>query len=217
MSNPVLYSLQRCPYCMRARIGLLLAKDAVMLRDVVMKNKPPELSRVSPKATVPVLVLENKSVIDESLDIMMWALSKNDPVNLLYSDQPDALPTMLSLINSNDNGFVSYLEKYQYAKRHHEITEIFYRGQCEIFVLELEQRLSKHDFFIGTTPSLADYAILPFIRQFSRVDRKWFRQAPYPNLQRWLNGHIQSRLFGKAMTKYPQWIDSHQDFLFGAD
>jgi len=215
MSYPILYSLQHCPYAMRARMGLLLAQQDVILRAIVMKNKPAEMLAVSAKGTVPVLVISQSLVIDESLDIMLWALGQNDPNNLLYREESQALAAMLSLIKYNDNVFNDWLEKYKHAKRYHEISEGYYRRQCEIFVLQLEQCLSRYDYLMGINPSLADYAILPFIRQFARVDRKWFSQAPYPKLQAWLKTHIQSRLFSKVMTKYPLWLDKHEVFIFG--
>ena len=217
MQHPVLYSLQNCPYAMRARMGLLLAQQPVMLRAIVMKNKPADMLAASPKGTVPVLVLTDESVIDESLDIMLWALRKNDPSNLLYSENPSAFPAMLTLINSNDNKFTSALSKYKHAVRYHETSEVYYRRQCEIFIIELEQRLAAHDYLMGMTPSLADYAILPFIRQFARVDRQWYLQAPYPHLRLWLNAHLQSQPFSQAMTNYPLWLDNHEECLFGSE
>ncbi len=215
MPHPILYSLQHCPYAMRARMGILLAKQPVMLRAIVLKNKPPEMLEASPKGTVPVLVLDKNLVIDESLDIMLWALRQSDPDNLLYNDQPERFSTMLTLIKKYDNEFKDYLEKYKCAKRYHEKSKIDYRQQCESFIVDLEARLTAHDFLMGAKPSLVDYAILPFIRQFARVDRKWYVQAPYPELQRWLKAQLQSRLFSKAMTKFPLWLDNHEEFLFG--
>lgn len=215
MSLPILYSLRRCPYAMRARLGLLLAKQPVLLRDVVMKNIPAELMAVSPKGTVPVLLLNDSSVIEESIDIMLWALKQNDPNNLLFSDQPNAFPEMLTLIDRNDNEFVASLENYKTAARYHDNSEAYHRQQCERFIDVIEQRLIGQDFLFGTRPSLADYALLPFIRQFSRVDRRWFLIAPYPNLQHWLTTHYKNPLYSKAMTQYPQWVDNHEEFLFG--
>lgn len=215
MSLPILYSLQRCPYAMRARLGLLLAKQPVMLRDVVMKNIPAELLAISPKGTVPVLLLNDSSVIEESIDIMLWALQQNDPNNLLFSGQPTAFPDMLTLIDRNDNEFVTSLESYKTAARYHDSSEAYYRQQCEQFINVLEQRLTAQHFLMGTRPSLADYALLPFIRQFSRVNRRWFLNAPYPNLQHWLTTHYKNPLYSKAMTLYPQWVDNHEEFLFG--
>lgn len=215
MSLPVLYSLQHCPYAMRARLGILLAQQPVMLRAITMHNKPAEMLTASPKGTVPVLVVDSDTVIDESLDIMLWALNINDPQNLLYSDQADALPKMLKIIEENDTEFKPSLENYKRAKRFHHESEEADRLECEPFIQRLESRLNKHDFFMGSTPSLLDYALLSFIRQFSKVNRALFRDGPYTNLQSWLNHHLQSRLFAKAMFKYPLWLDNHEALIFG--
>ncbi len=217
MPLPILYSLQHCPYAMRARMGLFLSNQAVMLRAVITRNKPAEMLAASPKGSIPVLVIDDKTVIDESLDIMIWALCKNDPHYLLYNDEPDALAAMLELIAQNDNEFTISLSKYKQAKRFHEDSEVHYRQQCELFVHQLETRLNTYKFFMGQKPSLADYAILPFIRQFARVDRKWYLNAPYPKLQQWLTYHLQSSSFSKVMKKYPLWLDQHEAFLFGND
>jgi len=215
MSHPVLYSLRQCPYAMRARIGLLLAQQTVILRDIEMTNIPEEMITISPKGEVPVLVLSDSSVIDESLDIMIWALKKSDPNNLLYPHLPNVYKEMLSLINRNDNEFVEALKKYKAASRYHDDSETNYRQQCELFIGFLEKSLTKHEYIFGDTPSLADYAILPFIRQFSRVDRNWYHQSPYPKLRRWLKKHYQNPLFSKAMRKYPQWLDTKEKIIFG--
>lgn len=228
---PILYSLQHCPYAMRARLGLLMARQQVMLRAVTTKNKPAEMLAVSPKGTIPVLLLPDTTVIDESLDIMLWALQQNDPEDLLHKDQPDDLPAMLELIRRNDKDFKPQLEIYKKAKRFHLENEIEERQKCEVFIAELEQRLSINQlsaeesskaeagggYFIGQKPGLIDYALLPFVRQFSRVNRAWFISAAYPNLRVWLDRHQQSRVYSKAMAKYPLWLDSYEECVFGED
>lgn len=186
MSHPILYSLRQCPYAMRARLGLLLAQQAVILRDIVMTNIPEEMFAASAKGTVPVLVFADDSVIDESLDIMLWALRENDPHNLLYAEDEGMLPKMLALIERSDNEFVDVLKKYKAASRYHDDAEEDYRQQCEVFISELEQNLTQHNFIMGEHPSLVDYAILPFIRQFSRVNKKWYQKSPYSKLRSWL-------------------------------
>ena len=226
MKLPILYSLQNCPYAMRARLAILLARQTVMLRAIVMQNKPAEMLALSPKGTVPVLVLDNgvacnneneskKYVIDESLDIMLWALNINDPENLLYSQDADALAEMLQIIYENDEQFKPKLEQYKRARRFHDNNEEHCRLLCEPFIQRLEYCLAQHEFLMGSTPSLLDYALLPFIRQFSRVNRQLYLQGPYAHLQRWLNHHLQSRLFSKAMFKYPLWLDNHEECIFG--
>ena len=216
---PILYSLQNCPYAMRARLAILLAQQTVQIRAVTMKDKPEEMLLASPKATVPVLIIEHivdgQTVIDESLDIMMWALSSNDPNNLLYLHSQDALPEMLRVIKENDDKFKPSLEKYKRAKRFHGDDLEACRLECEPFVQSLEQRLAQNEFFMGPTPSLLDYALLPFIRQFSRVNKPVFSGGQYTNLHRWLSHHLQSRLFARAMLQYPLWLDNHEECLFG--
>ncbi|MGR5062039.1 glutathione S-transferase [Photobacterium sp. DNB22_13_2] len=215
MTLPILYSLRRCPYCVRARLALLLAQQPVILRDVVTTNLPDEMLSVSPKGTVPVLVCQDASVIDESLDIMVWALQQSDPSNMLLSDHPDSFQEIIKLIKRNDTEFVMSLDKYKIASRYHHDDEVEHRDQCERFADHLEQCLAEQSFLMGDNPSLADYAILPFIRQFSRVDRRWFLNAPYPNLQRWITAHYDNPLYSEAMTKYPLWLDSREEFVFG--
>ncbi|UZE95049.1 glutathione S-transferase [Alkalimarinus alittae] len=223
MTDPILYSLQNCPYAIRARLGLFHARQPFKLRAVVLKNIPTEMLAASAKATVPVLVLgdadngrlDGVKVIDESLDIMFWALKNNDPQNLLYSNSPKAVEDIQGVIARNDHEFIANLENYKYSKRYHDFAQLYYRDQCEQFVADLEQRLSKHDFFVGDRPSVADYAILPFIRQFARVDRKWYLQAPYPNLRRWLDWQLQQPMFTKVMAKYPPWLNQGEEFLLG--
>ncbi|MGF1765382.1 glutathione S-transferase [Aliivibrio kagoshimensis] len=215
MTHPILYSLRQCPYAMRARLGILLAQQQVLLRDIVMKNKPNEMLISSPKATVPVLVLNDGQVIDESLDIMTWALSQHDPQSLLGKTPSETLPDMLTLIEKYDEAFVNVLKKYKAAARYHDPQEEAHRQQCEPFIQELENRLTLHRNVMGEALSLVDYAILPFIRQFTRVDKKWFVTAPYPHLQNWLERHYQNPLFSKAMKKYPQWLENRETIIFG--
>lgn len=210
MSLPILYSLRQCPYAMRARLGLLLAKQPVMLRDIVMTNIPKELFIASSKGEVPVLVLDDSLVIDESLEIMIWALKQSDPKNLLYSHQNGAFEKMQKIISRNDIEFVDALKKYKAASRYHDQEEQYYQQQCEPFLDYLESQLNKHDFIFGETASLVDYAILPFIRQFSRVDRKWFQHSQYSKLRHLLEKHYQNPIFSKAMRKYPQWLESEE-------
>ena len=219
----ILYSLQNCPYAMRARLALLLAEQSIQIRAITMKDKPAEMLQASPKGTVPVLVIENNGesnaqIIDESLDIMLWALRRNDPQNLFYNHDSKALPEMLKVIEQNDSGFKPNLEKYKRAKRFHGSDANYQeacRLECETFIQGLELRLSEHEFLMGSTPSLLDYALLPFIRQFSRVNKAEFAHLRYTNLRQWLRYHLQSRLFSRAMFKYPLWLDNHEECLLG--
>jgi glutathione S-transferase len=211
---PILYSLRNCPFAIRARLALLSAKQQVILRNIVLTDKPNAFVRVSPKATVPVLQLCTAQVIDESLQIMLWALKESDPDNLLHSHDASALSAMLSLIDRFDQQFKPSLEQYKCAKRYHEDTLVEYRQICEQHLQKLEQALNQHDFFISDHASLADLAIFPYIRQFARVERQWYLQAPYPKLRQWLNYYLQSTMFTKAMVKYPLWIESSPRVYF---
>ena len=218
MTQPILYSLQNCPYAMRARLAILMSQQTVLIRAIEMKNKPTEMLALSPKGTVPVLVLgtePNSQVIDESLDIMLWALNLSDPDNLLYAEDAKALPEMLAIINENDQQFKPNLENYKRAKRFHEDNEEECRLQCEPFIQALEQRLSQHPFLMGSTPSLLDFALLPFVRQFSRVNKQLYLQGSYTHLQKWLKHHLQSQLFAKAMLKYPLWLETYEENSLG--
>jgi glutathione S-transferase len=214
MPHPILYSFRRCPYAMRARMGLLLAKRSVMLREIILKHKPADMLAASEKGTVPVLILNDGSVIDESLDIMKWALQKNDPANLLCIDNPSIQSDIDALIVTCDGEFKGWLDKYKYADRHPDFPEEYYRQQGMHFLNVLEERLSTSNYLMGTAPTLADYAIFPFIRQFAHVDRQWFEQSSYPKIQDWLAKHLESDVFSKVMAKYPLWLDNHESFLF---
>jgi len=212
---PVLYSLQNCPYAMRARLALLLAQQKVQLRAISLKDKPAEMLLVSPKGTVPVLVMSNDEVIEESLDIMLWALKRHDPENLLYAHDEHKLTEMLEIIKASDTEFKPTLEKYKRAKRYHGNDLEACRLACEPFIQALEKRLTQHAFLMGARPSLLDIALLPFIRQFSRVNKAEFSHDRYANLHRWLRHYLQSRLFAKAMFKYPLWLDHHEQCILG--
>jgi len=202
---------------MRARMGLLMARQEVMLRAIVTKDKPEEMLEISPKGTVPVLLLADGVVIDESLDIMLWALKTSDPTNLLNSDYPESLPEMLSLIKIYDFDFRPILSNYKQAKRYHKADEVELRSQCEVYIQDLETRLEKHKFIMGEQLSLVDFAILPFIRQFANTNKKWFRETNYPNLTQWLANQLQSILYTKTMRKFPMWTESREEFLFAWD
>lgn len=220
MNYPVLYSLQHCPYAMRARMGIILAEQCVRLRAIVLKDKPIEMLKASPKGTVPVLVIESEAgtnpiVIDESLDVMLWALNQNDPNNFLYSEQPEMLNNMLDLISIYDIEFKSHLENYKSAKRYHEDNKVGYRETCEKYIIQLENRLNQHQYLVGESLSLVDFAILPFIRQFAKVERQWYLSRPYPKVQNWLKSHLELPLFSKVMRKYPLWLENHEEVLFG--
>lgn len=214
---PIIYSLRNCPYAMRARLAIFKAQQTVLLRDLVLSNKPAEMIAVSPKGTVPVLVLTNGRVIEESLEVMLWALQQTDPDDLFHCDDEGALPAMLSLISTFDNDFKTSLEAYKCAKRYQEDNVDECRIVCQQYIEQLEQRLTEHRFLMSDKESLADIALVPFIRQFARVERQWYLQSPYPKVRRWLNSYLQSPVFTKVMAKHPLWVDNHEDVLFGVN
>ena len=198
---PILYTFRRCPYAMRARLALAYAGIEVEYREIELRNKPQAMLDVSPKGTVPVLQLESGQVIDESLDIMCWALNQHDPEGWL-THQTQAL----ALIDENDTTFKVWLDKYKYADRFPEHSQTYYREQGGIFLQQLETLLKEHTFLLANQPTLADCAIFPFMRQFAFVDKPWFDQSPYPKLQTWLNFHLKSELFEEIMVKRPIWM-----------
>ena len=206
---PILYSLRNCPYAMRARIGIHKAQLQIDLREVNLKQKPAEMHAASAKGTVPILVLDNEqqppTVIDESLDVMLWALTKNDPDNLLYKHDRSALPKMLALITLFDDEFKTCLNAYKAAKRYREDNVTECRQACEVFIQELENRLIESAFLMSAQESLADIALIPFIRQFAKVERQWYLQSPYSRVREWLNFYLQSGMFTRVMGKFEVW------------
>jgi glutathione S-transferase len=208
---PILYSFRRCPYAMRARMALTYAGVSVELREVVLRDKPSAMLKASAKGTVPVLVLPDGAVIDESIDVMFWALQHGDPDQWLPRDSDGGIPgDTAKLISENDGSFKALLDKYKYADRHPEHTAQWYRDQAHVFLQNLEARLSEQQWLQGSLLGFADVAIFPFIRQFAMVDRPWFDQAPYPQLRRWLNILLESTLFTSVMSKYPQWTPGQE-------
>ena len=214
MPLPILYSLRNCPYAMRARIGIHKAQLQIDLREVNLKQKPAEMIAASAKGTVPILVLGNEqqppTVIDESLDVMLWALAQNDPDDLLHECDSTLLPNMLKLIAQFDAEFKTCLNTYKAAKRYREDNVTECRQACEVFLQELENRLAttetQQPFIMSDQESLADISLLPFIRQFAKVERQWYLQSPYPNVRQWLNHYLQSPMFTKVMAKHDLWV-----------
>ena len=204
MDTPVLYSFRRCPYCMRAHMALKYSGIKVELREVELQNYPPEALKISPKATVPVLLLPDGSVIDESWDILKWALAQNDPDHWSGEDNEHALDAEI-LIETNDFSFKEDLDHYKYADRHPEHSEEYYRQECEEYIAELEEMLCKNRYLLSDKVSLADIGVFPFVRQFSLVNKEWFEQAPYPHVRQWLSALIDTELFENAFEKHELW------------
>jgi len=209
-SLPVLYSFRRCPYAIRARLTLRYAGISCALREVVLGDKPPELIACSPKATVPVLVLDSGEVIDESLDIMLWALGQNDPDGWLDIDTAAAN----QLIDTNDGEFKAWLDRYKYPEWHPDSKPEECRARCEVFLDEIDRRLRQQAYVCGDRLSLADVALLPFLRQFAFVDIDWFRSSRYGSANEWLQRFLKSDLFASVMHKYPLWRDTGIETTF---
>lgn len=200
MPEATLYSFRRCSYAMRARLALRYAGVPVQIIEVSLKAKPAEMLALSPKGTVPVLALEDR-VIDESLEIMHWALAQHDPEDWRLSTDPTAQARMAALIAENDQVFKVHLNRYKYAERYPEAPMEHYRGQGEVFLARLDGLLQQRRYLLAEHPSLADMALLPFVRQFAHVDREWFAQTPHGALQRWLREWLESPLFVGVMSK----------------
>ena len=197
LTDPVLYSFRRCPYAIRARLALAVSGTAVAHREVKLRDKPAEMLAASPKGTVPVLVLPDGAVIDESLDIMRWALGRNDPDDWLAGD--DA-----ALIAANDGAFKVHLDRYKYPDRY-AADGVDHRAAGLAMLGALEQRLGEQAYLGGTRFGLADAAILPFVRQFAAVDREWFAAQELARVQGWLAAFVGSPLFEGVMVVREPW------------
>jgi len=195
-----LYSFRRCPYAMRARMALRYSGVAVDIVEVSLRAKPAEMLALSSKGTVPVLNADGE-VIDESLSIMRWALAQNDPQDWLLKDDPAGQAQIDALIEENDQVFKVHLNRYKYAERYPEQPMEVYRAEGEVFLRKLDGLLAGRDYLLAGHPSLADVALMPFVRQFAHVDREWFAQTPYARLQMWLQRFLESALFTGVMQK----------------
>jgi len=196
--TPIFYSFRRCPYAMRARMGLLISGSRLEIREIALRDKPAAMLAASSKGTVPVLVLANR-VIDESLDILRWALVAHDPEEWLARDD-------VALIAANDGLFKHHLDRYKYAARHG--SDAREHATIGVAILAgLEERLATHANLCGATRGLTDIAIFPFVRQFAETDRAFFDAQPLPGVRRWLATHVASPLFERAMQRWPVWRD----------
>jgi glutathione S-transferase len=193
VTPPTLYSFRRCPYAMRARMALLVSQTTFTLIEVKLSAKPEALLAASPKGTVPVLILADGTVIDESLDIMHWALARHDPENWLSSIDE-------TLIATNDGPFKHHLDRYKYPQRHNS-DPVAHRTAALEILETLEKRLATQPQLCGQTPGFTDIALFPFIRQFAATDPNWFAAQPLPALQCWLTHHLASPPFANAMAR----------------
>jgi glutathione S-transferase len=215
-TSHILYSFRRCPYAMRARLAVASAGFQVELREILLRDKAPEFIEASPKATVPVLVLADGTVIEESLDIMLHVLAQSDPEGLL-APTSGTLADMCALISKSDGPFKSALDRYKYPNRYEDSDPVSQRNRAALFLQELNDLLTtNHGFLFGTRISLADIAVLPFIRQFANVDRAWFDSQDWPALIDALNHFTTSERFNAIMMKYAKWQSGDAPVMFGA-
>ena len=197
MTENVLYTFRRCPYAIRARMALAYANIHCELRELMLKDKPADMLKHSPKGTVPVLITADGKVIDESLEVMLWALKQSDVDNWLAD-----LIQSQTLIQTNDEEFKPLLDRYKYADRYPELSAQQHRDLTLPYIKSLNDSLSEHRFLIGNQICLADIALFPFIRQYASVNKAWFEQLPYNMLQQWLSYFLNSPLFNQVMKKY---------------
>ncbi|USG61821.1 glutathione S-transferase [Sneathiella marina] len=210
---PVLYSFRRCPYAIRSRMTLVYSGITVELRDILLKDKPEDMIAASPKATVPVLKVSDGTVLDESFDIMLWALDQNDPDCWLPNEEKQR-QAIFDLVTENDGPFKDNLDRYKYFVRHPDNPRETYRSQGEEFLRKLEDLLSRHRFLTSDKMTFADTAIFPFIRQFANSDKDWFDQSPYPKLKKWLGDQLNTDAFKYVMKKREIWTEGTLGLTF---
>ncbi len=208
-NSHILYSFRRCPYAMRARMGLKIAGIDYEHREVLLRDKPAEMLQASPKATVPIMVLDNGRIIDESFDIMLWALGKNDPENWLEPDTEH----MLGLIKTIEGPFAQELFRYKYASFFDDSLKrgdvnLEHRDAACVYLQPYEAILANTAYLMGDAPSLADYAIFPFIRQFAAVEKQWWDKPQFPHLHKWLAHFLAAEIFTSVMQKHPLFVSS---------
>ncbi len=196
---PLLYTFRRCPYAIRARLAIHASGVEVHQHEVALKAKPAEMLAISPKGTVPVLQLPDGRVLEQSLEVMRWALEQHDPQGWLDgADTPEAQ----ALIALNDGRFKQLLDAYKYPERHPSQSAAAWRDEAVALVLApLDERLQSHPQLMGDRIKLVDMALLPFVRQFSKVDEAWWDEAPLPRLKAWLSRHLASDAFLAVMCK----------------
>lgn len=207
--HPILWTFRRCPYAIRARLAIASAGVTVELREILLRDKPQAFLETSVSATVPALRLDDRA-LDESRDIMVWALEQNDPQQLL--DMPDA---GWELIDENDGPFKSALDHTKYASRYPDLDTAAERSKAADFLFGLDKRLKGQAALFGNRATIADIGILPFVRQFANADRVWFDAQPWPDLIVWLDSFVRSHDFATVMTKYAPWSEGDPALWFG--
>ena len=210
---PVFWSFRRCPYAMRARLAIAASGENVELREIMLRFKPEAFRAVSAKATVPVLELGSGQVIDQSRDIMFWALQRNDPQNWLdiwYRDPNE----VNRFIDRLDGSFKHNLDRYKYASRYNADRALTHRLAGAEFLSELDFKLGQESFLSGKNAGILDFASLPFVRQFRIADPDWFDQQHWPYMHKWLSAFLTSRTFAEVMIKYTPWQEGAEPVFF---
>ena len=193
---------------MRARLAIYVSNIKVQLREILLRDKAPEFLLASEKGTVPVLVTQ-KEVIEESLDIMVWSLKKEDPEHWLN------MPTEgYNWISRNDGPFKKALDHTKYSTRFPDLDAKLERAKALEFLTDLNLQIGNSKWMFGKNCSLADMALLPFIRQFSKIDSHWFYSQKLPNVQKWLNYFLETNHFLKIMKKYSIWTSNNPPIIF---
>ena len=208
---PILYSFRRCPYAMRARMAIHTSGQKCELREVLLRDKPPSMLEYSAKGTVPVLILQDGKVIDESLDVIDWALNLNDPDD--WQRSKDTKKTK-ELIKINDGEFKYHLDRYKYSKRYDNEDPEFHRKKCLKFIESVNNELNNSKYIFDDNISFADIVLLPFIRQYRIADIEWFDSLPYNNLKKWLSSFLDSYLLNSIMKKYDLWKEGDEVTIF---
>ena len=208
---PILYSFRRCPYAMRARMAIHISDQRCELREVLLRDKPPSMLQYSAKGTVPVLILQDGKVIDESLDVIDWALNLNDPDDWQRSKDKEKTK---ELIKINDGEFKYHLDRYKYSKRYDNEDPEFHRKKCLKFIESINNELNNSKYIFDDNISYADFVLLPFIRQFRIADIEWFDSLPYDNLKKWLSSFLGSSLLNSIMKKYDLWKEGDKSIVF---
>ncbi|MDC1383000.1 glutathione S-transferase N-terminal domain-containing protein [Candidatus Puniceispirillum sp.] len=210
---PILWSFRRCPFAIRARLAIAASGQIVQLREILLQKKPTTFLAMSPKGKVPMLDLRDGRIIDESRDIMFWALDKNDPEGWLdtWRRQPDRVELFL---NKLDGSFKNNLDRYKYASRYDASLARFHRNDGKKFLITLNEMLKQTGALSGSNLGIMDYACLPFVRQFRIADPDWFDAQSWLHLKFWLNSFLHSTRFNKVMQKYLPWYEGAKEICF---
>ena len=207
MTNDILYSFRRCPYAIRVRWALLICDIKVEIREIDLKNKPLDFLNKSKTKTVPILIKKNSEVIEESLEIILWALSesKKENIKLIYFPE-NKKEDIFEIINENDNEFKYHLDRFKYSSRYENINEELHFRKTIKFIKKWNELLAENKYFFGDNPTIADWCIWPFVRQF-KIACESQKRTDYlePPIKEWLDYFENNKKFKSLMYKYELW------------